>query len=319
MFRSQRGYCTAFLLLSLVPATGASQTKRSVTGVQLVSNEAAHRVDVLIDGHPFTSYVWSDSIKKPVLYPLRTAKGTIVTRGYPLDPRPGERVDHPHQVGTWFTYGDVNGLDFWNNSEAIKTEERSKYGTIHHGKIKSVRSGKAQAELGVEMDWLRPDGAPLLREETTFVFHGGPASRAIDRITRLTALEKRVVFNDNKEGVIGIRVARQLEQPSDKPEVFTDASGKATAVPKLDNTGVTGSARRQNFSGECDYCHSRSSEESGVSNLLACARVRVVCGKSTRAESVQRWKTNSELHAGASSVCDVQVSDLDSFRRRHAG
>ncbi len=40
-----------------------------------------------------------------------------------------------------------------------------------------------------------------------------------------------------------MRVARQLEQPSDKPEVFTDASGKATAVPKLDNTGVTGRYR----------------------------------------------------------------------------
>ena len=37
-----------------------------------------------------------------------------------------------------------------------------------------------------------------------------------------------------------MRVARGLEQPADKPEVFTDASGKATAVPVLDNTGVTG-------------------------------------------------------------------------------
>jgi methane monooxygenase PmoA-like len=240
MFRSHHVRGFAVLLLWFVTATGASQTKPSATGVQVVPNEAAHRVDVLIDGHAFTSYIWPDSVKKPVLYPLRTAKGTIVTRGYPLDPRPGERVDHPHHVGTWFNYGDVNGLDFWNNSEAIKTAERNKYGTIRHNKIKRVKNGKSQGELEVEMDWLGPDGAPLLREETTFVFHGGPESRAIDRITRLTALEKRVVFNDNKEGVIGIRVARQLEQPSDKPEVFTDASGKATAVPELDNTGVTG-------------------------------------------------------------------------------
>jgi hypothetical protein len=240
MFRSKQLYGPGVLLLSLVMATGASQRKPFATGVQLVPNEAAQRVDVLIDGKAFTSYIWPDSTKKPVLYPLRTAKGTIVTRGYPLDPRPGERVDHPHQVGTWFNYGDVNGLDFWNNSEAINTEERNKYGTIRHSRIKSLRSGKAKGELEVEMDWLAPDGAPLLREETTFVFHGGPASRAIDRITRLTALERRVVFNDNKEGMIGIRVARQLEQPADKPEVFTDASGKATAVPKLDNAGVTG-------------------------------------------------------------------------------
>jgi hypothetical protein len=220
--------------------TGSSQSKPSASGVQLLANEAAHRVDVLIDGQPFTSYIWPDSVKKPVLYPLRTTRGTIVTRGYPLDPRPRERVDHPHQVGLWFTYGDVNGLDFWNNSDAIKPAERSKYGTIRHTRIKGIKNGKTEGELEVEMNWLGADGVPLLREETTFVFYGGTGGRTIDRITRLTALDKRVVFNDNKEGVIGMRVARELEQPADKPEVFTDASGKATAVPKLDNTGVTG-------------------------------------------------------------------------------
>jgi methane monooxygenase PmoA-like len=246
MFRRRRRDVFALMLLILfmtVAWPGASQTKPSAAGVQLLVNEAARRVDVLIDGRPFTSYIWPDSVKKPALYPLRTAKGTLVTRGYPLDPRPGERVDHPHHVGTWFNYGDVNGLDFWNNSEAIKPEDRNKYGTIRHSKIKRVKSGKTEGELGVEMDWLAPDGAPLLREETTFVFHGGTGMRAIDRLTTLTALDKRVLLNDNKEGVIGIRVARELEQPSDKPEVFTDASGKATKVPKLDNTGVTGRYR----------------------------------------------------------------------------
>jgi hypothetical protein len=243
MLKSQRWRGAASLLLAFVAATawtGLSQTKPSPSGVQLVANEAARRVDVLIDGQPFTSYIWPDSVKKPVLYPLRTARGTLVTRGYPLDPRPGERVDHPHHVGLWFNYGDVNGLDFWNNSEAIKPEERSKYGTIRHTKIKRIQNGKTEGQLEVEMEWLQPDGAPLLREETKFVFHGGAGARSIDRITTLTALDTRVVFADNKEGVIGIRVARELEQPADKPEVFTDASGKATAVPKLDNTGVTG-------------------------------------------------------------------------------
>ena len=243
MFRLQRERGFAALLTGFMVAaawTGSAQTKSSTSGVRLIANEAAHRVDVLIDGQPFTSYIWPDSVKKPVLYPLRTTKGTLVTRGYPLDARPGERVDHPHHVGLWFNYGDVNGLDFWNNSEAIKPAERGKYGTIRHTKIKRMKNGKTEGELEVEMDWLAPDGVPLLREETRFVFHGGAAGRAIDRITKLTALDKRVVFNDNKEGVIGMRVTRELEQPADKPEVFTDASGKATAVPKLDNTGVTG-------------------------------------------------------------------------------
>ena len=87
--------------------------------MQVTVKEADRRVDVTVDGQPFTAYVWPTSLKKPVLYPIRTAKGTLVTRGFPLDPRPGERVDHPHHVGLWFNYGDVNGIDFWNNSDAI--------------------------------------------------------------------------------------------------------------------------------------------------------------------------------------------------------
>src|SRR5512143_813211 len=183
-------------------------------GVTVVPNEASNRVDVLVDGQPFTSYLWPDTLKKPVLYPLRTASGTVVTRGYPLEPRPGERIDHPHHVGLWFNYGDVNGLDFWNNSDAIKPAERHKYGTIRHVRIKRAESGKDHGEIEVEMQWLNPDGKPLLRENTTFIFHAGPNLRAIDRITTLTALDERVVFHDNKEGVIGLRVARQLEQPA---------------------------------------------------------------------------------------------------------
>ena len=218
----------------------ADQTKHSEAGVRVVANESARRVDVFVDGKPFTSYIWPDTIKKPVLYPLRTATGTVVTRGYPLEPRPGERVDHPHHVGLWFNYGDVNGLDFWNNSDAIKPADRQKYGTIRHVKINRMTSGKDRGALEVEMEWLTAEGKPLLREETTFVFHGKANYRAIDRITKLTALGERVVFNDSKEGVLGLRVARQLEQPSDKPEDFTDAGGKATTVPKLDNTGVSG-------------------------------------------------------------------------------
>jgi hypothetical protein len=197
-------------------------------------------VDVLIDNQPFTSYIWPDTLKKPVLYPLRSAKGTIVTRGFPLEPRPGERVDHPHHAGLWFNYGNVNGIDFWNNSDAIKPEDRGKMGTIRHRKISAVNNGLSQGELQTEMDWLMPDGKVILREHTRFVFRGGADFRSVDRITTLQAVNGKVVFADDKEGLLGMRVARALEIPSNKPEVFTDATGRSTSVAKLDNTGVNG-------------------------------------------------------------------------------
>jgi hypothetical protein len=140
----------------------------------------------------------------------------------------------------WFNYGDVNGLDFWNNSDAIKPEQAPRMGTIVHRRVVATKNDARTGELTVEMQWLAPDGLALLREDTRFVFRGDANVRSVERITKLTALSRRVVLGDNKEGVIGLRVARALEQPADKPEIFTDASGRPTAVPVLDNTGVTG-------------------------------------------------------------------------------
>jgi hypothetical protein len=208
--------------------------------VEVVPRPAAQRVDVLVGGRPFTSYIYPASLKKPVLYPLRTATGTVITRGYPLDPRAGERVDHPHHAGLWFNYGNVNGLDFWNNSTAIKEEDAPRMGTILHRSVNGTRSGVGEGTLDVTTEWVDYRGRALLREDTRYVFRAKSDLRSIDRLTTLTALGEPVLFKDDKEGVIGMRVARALEHPSKTPEKFTDASGRATAVAVLDNTGVTG-------------------------------------------------------------------------------
>lgn len=219
-----------------------SETSDSMTKneIQLVRNDTDKKVDVLIDGELFTSYIYPSTIKKPVLYPIATSKGTKITRGFPLEPIPGERVDHPHHVGLWFNYGDVNGLDFWNNSDSVDVEKRDRYGTIVHKDINGVESGNGKATLSVTMNWNTPAGETLLVENTTFVFHANGDERSIDRITKLTAQDKEVDFKDNKEGVMAVRVTRALEHPSEKPEIFTDASGEATSVPTLNNAGVNG-------------------------------------------------------------------------------
>jgi hypothetical protein len=227
---------TVVVFLASLVFAGPHSTDR----VTVVVNEQARRVDISIDGQPFTSYIWPTTLKKPILYPLSTAKGTVVTRGFPLEPRPGERVDHPHHAGLWFNYESVNGIDFWNNSDAIKPENVPKMGTILHRSIVSTKSGSEQGELDVESDWVTFDKKVLLKEHTHFVFRGGPGFRSVDRITTLRALDEKVDFKDEKDGLLGLRVVRALEIPSDKPEVYTDARGRTTTVAKLDNTGVNG-------------------------------------------------------------------------------
>ena len=160
-------------------------------GVRLVRDDAKQRVDVFVDGKPFTSYIYPSTLKKPVLYPIRSAGGTLVTRGFPLEPRPGERVDHPHHVGLWFNYGDVNGFDFWNNSDAIKPEERPKMGTVVH---KAVDRGPGRAGPGRARDRHGLGGAATARWfcastrcSSSAAARAGAASTASRRLQALDA------------------------------------------------------------------------------------------------------------------------------------
>jgi len=207
--------------------------------VTVTPHEADHRIDVTVDGHPFTSYMWPTSLDKPVLYPLVAPDGTTVTRGFPLEPRPGERVDHPHHAGVWFNYGNVNGFDFWNNSSAIPAAQKPKMGSIHHTRIVSTKSGKQEGEIVTESIWTDGTGTDQLKELTRYVFRAENGTRTIDRIATLTAL-KPVTFKDDKEGLLGMRVAHFLESPTEKGGTFNDASGRPTKVETADTSGATG-------------------------------------------------------------------------------
>ena len=205
--------------------------------IKIVEQKEKQQLDVYVGEQIFTSYCYWDSQKKPILYPLQTAKGTVVTRSYPVAKIAGERTDHPHHVSVWFNYGNINGVDFWNNSGGRNSE---KMGTIRHQAVKAIRNGKAKAELDVTMDWIMPNGSKILQQDETIIFRSGKDLRVIDRIITLTAQKETVVFGDSKEGALGIRVARSLEEPSTQPLIFTDEQGNPTKVAVLDNTGVAG-------------------------------------------------------------------------------
>ena len=227
-------------VLSVIAFLAASTAFASPSkGVQVVADEANRRVDITIDGQPFTSYIWPETLKKPVLFPLITDEGVTVTRGYPLSLQPGERVDHPHHAGLWFNYANVNGFDFWNNSDAIKPEARAKMGTILHTKIVSTKSGSNRGELVVESLWVTGSNQQILTQTTRYIFARRSGTRVIDMAVTLKAID-RVVFNDEKDGLLGLRVARWLESPTDKGGVFMDASGHPTKVDAADTSTATG-------------------------------------------------------------------------------
>lgn len=211
--------------------------------IELQVNDAEKKVDVMVDGKLFTSYIYPDMIKKPVLWPVMSPAGNMLTRSFPMINKEGDRTDHPHHVGVWLNYGDVNGLDFWNNSEAIAPEKRDRYGTIYHRSIEKVESGKGTALLVTSSDWKSPDNTTMLEEQTSFKFLALENVCIIDRSTTLKAIIDEVNFTDNKEGMFAIRVAREMELPSEKPTKLVDSHGIVTKVEKMDNTFVKGDYR----------------------------------------------------------------------------
>ena len=191
------------------------------------------RIDVYYDGELFTAYIYPDDIAKPVLFPIITASGKTLTRGFP--PKPGEATDHPHHVGHWFNYGDVNGLDFWNNSEK-KPFQKPAFGHIEHQEMVSMKDGKNKASLKVKALWKSLENKVILTEETEFLFSSEGTTRIIDRITTLKANDVDVLFRDNKEGMIAFRVTKELELPKQKPAEYSDSQGNVTKV-QADTTG----------------------------------------------------------------------------------
>jgi hypothetical protein len=169
------------------------------------------RIDVSVDGKPFTAlYITGAETTKPYLHPIRAASGTIVTRQYPMEMVEGELRNEKHQRGLWFSHGDVNGFDFWDNEASYTTPNR---GFIVLDKVIRLKDGARSGSLEASFNWVDPSHKPLIRENRTMVFYSDPAMRIIDVDITLKALET-VTFKDTKEGTFGIRLAAGLEGPT---------------------------------------------------------------------------------------------------------
>jgi hypothetical protein len=211
----------------LLCCTMASFAQKS-EAVKIVKDPKAKKYDIIIGDKLFTSFLYPDTLEKSVLFPVIASNGTTVTRGFPMNPKPGEPTDHPHHMGIWFNFENVNGLDFWNNSYDIPAARKSKYGWIKTDKILGTQNGTV-GTLAYHANWTNQKNEVLLEETTHFEFSGTPGQRVITRVTQLKAVQT-VLFKDAKDGMLGMRVARELQIPTKQAQKFTDDKGNVTTV-----------------------------------------------------------------------------------------
>ena len=187
-----------------------------------------NHVDVLIGGKPFTTYYFGPEAPKPYLHPLRSAQGTIVTRGWPMVKNiAGESHDHPHHRALFFAHGDINGVDFWGEGTATaaaqtahgrvySSEELPKGRTVFQ-RLEAVKGGADSGVLKADFDLVGPEGKPLASEVQEYTFRGDGETRIIDcGITLRADRGVAVKLGDTKEGTFAIRVVKSLEEPQGK-------------------------------------------------------------------------------------------------------
>ena len=180
-------------------------------------------VAININGAPFTIFHYGTDANKPFLSPLRSASGKIITRGFPMENVAGESKDHLHHRGLWFSYDDVNGVKFWENDPS--------YTKPNVGKIvvrnTEWKDGDKSGMLKATMEWLDPQGQPLLVENRDMVFYSDPKLRIIDFVVNLTAAVN-ITFGDTKEGAFAIRLADNFTEK--RGAKITDADGRTGMI-----------------------------------------------------------------------------------------
>lgn len=214
------------LALAVVIFSAPAAAKQTGPGVELVKGD--NRIDVMIGGKLFTSYVYGSELTKPVLVPVRTPSGIEINRRHPLIKIEGASTDHPHHVGIFFAVDQVNGTNFWRNAAGPAQ--------IKHSKTVEIIDGADSGKLSTIMHWIDNKGQILLEEKRRMLFLAGEHEDeyAIDFGIDLTAKNTKVVFDDIEEGMFAIRVSDYLRESGVGINL---KSGQPTLEESIDGRG----------------------------------------------------------------------------------
>ncbi|MEO8027873.1 MAG: PmoA family protein [Bryobacteraceae bacterium] len=159
------------------------------------------KMEITVDGKPFSNLYYGPEHNNPLLHPLRSVSGTVVTRGYPIDTVAGEHTDHIWHHGLWYAHGDVNGTDFWRDLGPEKTGRM-----IVTGK---PRTGKDWITVETEMVTVTKQVIGVTTE--TFHFARAGNLNIVDATITIRANRGQALkMGDTEEGSFGVRLAEEF-------------------------------------------------------------------------------------------------------------
>ena len=191
------------------------------------------RIDITIDGKPFTTLNFKKNESKPYLYPVIGPTGDGVTRSYPMKDVEGERKDHPHHRSLWCAHGDIRvaGREGSSNYWHEKVEDgKLKSDRQVVTKITRLTTGPVFARIELEIDWVnaKTNKRDFSETRTYTFFAANEDCRIIDVTNVFHFTEGAVTFGDTKEGgIMALRIATSMdEKDPGKGRMFNSNGGE---------------------------------------------------------------------------------------------
>jgi hypothetical protein len=205
------------------------------------------------DGQPFAEYVIGGT-NKPYLFPVYGPTGKQMTRAFPMQEIKGEQTDHYHHRGIWFGHQDINGSDTWTERGTfplLPDDQRTgqqktrvaRLGAIRHVAFKEVRSDAKQAVIVMENEYLGGDGRKSVTEIRRLTFRVEDGARLIDWDQEFIAQDGNVIFGDEKDAGLSIRVPSSMAVDAGKggrivtSTGVTDGNAWSRRAPWVDYSG----------------------------------------------------------------------------------
>jgi len=207
-------------------------------------------VEIHLHGKPFATYHYRDQkTPRPFFANLFGSSGVKVSRNHP--PGPDDLQDHDtYHPGIWLAFGDLSGADSWRLKAPVEHVRFVEEPREHHGALQFVVANR----------YLKEDRATeVCRETCRYRLFELPHGVLIDWDSSFQSKDSKIVFGDQEELGLGVRLATPINVKSNKGGRILNSNGEINEKGLDGKPGVWG--KQADW---CDYSGTVGNEFVGM-------------------------------------------------------
>lgn len=177
-------------------------------------------IAIRVAARPFATYVFADeTITRPYFCNLHAPCGRQVTRPLPMGN--DDLQDHPQMhPGLWLAFGDLSGEDYWRLKAPVQ----------HVEFVEQPRAAAGRGTFAVRNRYLTRRRDRIVCEEVCrFTILADETKTTILWDSTFTPVGEPIVFGDQEEMGLGVRLATPIAENTGKGGLLTNSEGATTA------------------------------------------------------------------------------------------